>query len=146
MLTIIAFLSQRYVVTVVTPFDYMEVSLSVTMAIASGANDHAKIIFPTVREDGVDYIKGTVTELSESSATLSNGQTVSFDVCILATGQRIPLFMPDPDSETTIDARKAAVGAINQKIASAGTIVVAGGGPIGCEVAADIKIRNASKK
>jgi NADH dehydrogenase FAD-containing subunit len=132
---------------VVTPFDYQEVSLSMTMAIASGPSDHAKAVFPLVREDGVSYITGaTVTDISDGSATLSSGETVAFDVAVLATGQKIPLFMPDPRSETTVEARKAVIAAINKKISSASTIVIAGGGPIGSEIAADIKIRHASAR
>lgn len=61
-----------------------------------------------------------------------------------SVGQRIPFFYPDPRSESTAEARKASIRALNETIQVAKNVVVAGGGAVGTEVAADIKLRHPS--
>lgn len=133
-------------VTVITPFDYHEISLRMTMVVAEGAEEHAKALYPLLREDGVNYIIDTVQSISQGSLITRSGQAISFDAAVIAVGQNIPRFYPDPLTQTTMDARKAAISAFNAEIRHANSIVISGGGPVGSEVAADIKLRFKSKK
>ena len=136
----------HYAVTVITPFEYMEVSLPMTKVLASsGPEEHNKAIFPLLREPNVEYVIDQVTSLEDNQAVTKSGQTIPYDACVVAVGQRIPHFYPSP-SERTMDERKAAVAATQKLIGDANHIVIAGGGPVGVEAAADIKLRNKSKK
>ncbi len=135
----------NYSVTVITPFDYMEISLSMTKAIAAGPAEHAKAVFPLMREDNVEYVIDPCVGISGKVATTATGRTIAFDVCVIATGQKIPLFFPDI-KDSTADARKATIAKVHADIGRANYIVISGGGPIGSELAADIKLRNKEKK
>lgn len=135
----------KYSVTVITPFDYMEVSLSMTKVIASNEVDHNTAIFPLLREENVEYVIDHVTSLQDDSVTISNGTSIPFDVCVVAVGHDIPYFFPHIGQQTMAD-RKAAVAEIQRRIREAKHVVVAGGGPIGTEACADIKLRHPNVK
>ena len=47
---------------------------------------------------------------------------------------------------STIDERKAQIRDVYNKIGSSNTIVISGGGAIGSELAADLKLRNTDKR
>lgn len=135
----------NYSVTVITPFEYMEISLSMTKVLASGAEEHNKALFPLLREEHVGYIIDQVVSLEDGQAVTKGGQTVGFDVCVVAVGQHIPYFYPGFD-ECTMDVRKERVSEFQKKMREADHIVVGGGGPIGVEACADIKLRHQQKK
>lgn len=135
----------KYDVTVITPFEYMEISLKMTMVIAAGPEEHVKALHPLLREDGVTYIIDTVASLSDGSLTTGSGQTLTFDVAVVAVGQNIPTFYPDR-ADRTMDARKASISAFHTQIRQANHIVISGGGPVGTEAAADIKLRFKDKR
>lgn len=137
--------NKKYAVTVITPFEYSEVSLCMTKVIAMGTEEHSKIIFPLLREERVDYAIDSIASLTNNIATLASGNTIEFDVCVLATGQKIPLFYPAL-SDITKEIRIESVAAVSRQIAGAKSIVISGGGPVGSELVADIKLRNKDKK
>lgn len=124
----------------------MEVSVNMSKNFAAGVNEHAKSATPLIPEDGVQYITGTCESLTNTTATTSTGEAINFDVCVCNTGQQFPLYMPDPRKEKTLEERKATVADTHDKIVKAKTIVVSGGGPVGCETAGDIKLRFKDKK
>lgn len=130
---------------VITPFEYMEVSLCMTKVIAAGTEEHTKVIYDLLREKDINYIVDVVTSVSDGSLTTGSGRNVPFDVCVVAVGQNIPIFFPDV-SQRTMDARKAAINEIHRSIRNANNIVLGGSGPVGVEAAADIKLRFKDKK
>jgi NADH dehydrogenase FAD-containing subunit len=132
-------------VTVITPFDFLEPCLLMTEIVASGPEEHAKHLYPLLREDNVDYVIGKVAQLTDSSVTLASGQVISFDMAVVATGCKIPIFQMDPDVNT-MEARKLQIASLYENIVSANTIIISGGGAIGCEIAADIKLRHPAKR
>jgi NADH dehydrogenase FAD-containing subunit len=136
---------QKYSVSVVTPFDYSEVSLCMTKAIAMGSEEHSKIIYPLLREDKVEYFIDSCVSLTNTTATLASGKKINFDVCVIACGQKIPLFYPSL-TDTTKEMRLQSVGRVSNQIKSASQIVISGGGAVASELAADIKLRNKDKK
>ncbi len=137
--------NKTYHVIVLTPLDYQEVSLCMTKAIAVGPEEHAKIIYPLLREENVEYVMDQCTSINDNTASVASGAPIPFDICIIATGQNIPIFYPDI-KDTTQDARKASVSKIHSDVVRANDIVISGGGPVGSELAADIKLRNKGKR
>jgi NADH dehydrogenase FAD-containing subunit len=137
--------SAKNKIIVVTPQDYQEVPFRMTMACAAGSDAHKRAIYDCVREDGVEYRIAAVTELTNEAATLSDGTIVNFDVCIVCTGMKFPMFKPSL-SDTTSTMRQASVAADFEKIRNANSIVISGGGPVGVEFASDVKMRYPNKK
>ena len=137
---------KQYSVTVLTPFDYMEVSVTMTESIAAGPEEHKNSVFPLLREDGVEYVIDNCVSLTSNEARTKSGQVIPFDLCLVAVGHRIPNFMPNPDTENTADLRKQAISTLYSDLLRANSIVIAGGGAIGTEAAADIKLRHKDKK
>ncbi len=136
-----------------------------TKVIAEGPGEHSKVktltenycnsirilkmvqvLFPVLHEPGVEYINALATNLLSDSCTTSTGQVINFDVCVIATGQKYDLFYPNPSEETKEADRKAAISSYHNKVKDAKTIVIAGGGAIGVELAADIKLSSKDKK
>ena len=136
----------RYSVTVLTPFDYMEVTLGMTNVMAIGPVAHDKILFPLLRDPGIEFVFGTAKTIDDKSVTTSTGQVLTFDVCVLATGQDMSFYTPNPETEPTLELRKATITKLYNNIKSAKSIVVSGGGPLGLETASDIILRNKDKK
>lgn len=132
--------------TVLGPFDYMEISLPMTKVLACGPDEYAKAHYPLMLEEGVVYSKGTMTSFNDGVAETSTGEKIPFDVCVLATGQKISWFLPDPVNDATLEERKRTVADLYNEVTKANIIVISGAGPVGTEVAADIKIRNKNKK
>lgn len=133
-------------ITVITPFDYQEVSLRMTEAVAAGPTVHDKAVYPLLREPGVTYVIDVVESLEDGRLRTVSGQEITFDAAVIAVGQKIPFFYPNPTTESTAEARKATIRALYESIQAAKSIVVAGGGAVGTEVAADIKLRHANAR
>ena len=91
----------KYSVTVLQPYDYMEIPLSLTMVLAAGSEAHDKVLFPILQEPHVNYVQGTAVSITDSAVTTNTGQTLAFDVCVLATGQNMSVWTPNPDTEAT---------------------------------------------
>lgn len=136
---------KQFAITVITPFNYSEISVSMTKVFAVGPDEHVRSIYPLLKEDSVEYIVDECISVSNDSVSLKSGRVVPFDCCVIATGQNIPLFYADLN-HTTMDQRKEAIQKFCSRVSSANNIVISGGGPIGSELAADIKIRNKSKR
>lgn len=132
-------------ITVLTPLQYSEISLQMTMIVAAGPKAHEGAIFPPFNEDGVEYVYDGCQELREASVLTTSGKIIPFDVAVCASGLNYPIFQAGPD-HPTMESRKAFIADLNGKITTTNTVVISGGGPIGCEVAADIKIRNPTKR
>ena len=118
-----------------------------TKALAVGPEEYSKIAcYPLLREQGVEYVIGRCESISTNSVVTSTGITIQFDLCVLAVGQKYPLFHPDPITENTTTTRLQAIINAHNKIIQAKSIVIAGGGPVGTEIAADIKLRFKDKR
>lgn len=133
-------------ITVVSPHTFHEVAFRMTEVVGTGDPDvHSSALYNLVRLEGVNYVTAVVEELKDGSVKLGSGEDIGFDVCVICTGTSIPIFMPKPSTDVTVEVRKAEIASWWEKIKLAEKIVVGGGGAIGCEVAADIKLRNPDK-
>ena len=135
----------KFDITVVTPFNFIEVPLGIPSALVMGEAEYAHFQHELLKEEGVKYIIATCTSLSKNQATLSTKDTIDFDVAIVATGVKYPLLLPNPKGDTK-ESRVEVIKAAQARILSANTIVVQGGGPVGSEIAAEIKIRHKDKR
>ena len=91
----------------------------------------------------VTHIKATVTKLEGLSATLSTGDVVTFDVCVIAVGAatRWPALgrgPPLPGHDGTMQRRLEILDREGKKLLSKNSVLIVGGGLIGVEVAGDL--------
>jgi hypothetical protein len=73
----------KYKITVLTPFNYMEIPVVMTKVLATGSENHQKALHPLLRENHVEYIVDRCIELRENSALTAGGKSLSFDLCVL---------------------------------------------------------------
>jgi len=96
---------------------------------------------------GVNYkyavVESVDTKLSNVKLA-DNDETVPFDALIIATGFKMPLIYPGLG--VTVEARKREVQSVGDAIKKGETVVVAGGGPCGLELAGDIRGAYPNKK
>jgi NADH dehydrogenase FAD-containing subunit len=90
------------------------------------------------------FILGSATALNTDAQTVhvapadgSEGQFISYDVLILATGARIASGLPYKSTGST-EATKEALHQLQARVKAAKSIVVAGAGPTGVELAGEL--------
>jgi len=133
-------------IAVISHHSFHEVPFRMTEVFGSGDPDvHNSALFNLVALDGVTYVQDVVGELKDGTVKLGSGDELSFDVCVVCTGTSIPIFTPNPSTAVTVEVRKEELKKWWVKVKQAQKIVIGGGGAIGCEVAADIKLRNPEK-
>lgn len=82
-------------------------------------------------------VPGRVTAVSESTVTLEDGSRLEFDFLILAPGSTYP----EPAIKNfagSLADRKADIQKEQERLRSASSVAIIGGGPVGVEVAAEI--------
>lgn len=93
-------------------------------------------------KNNVKHVQDVVTKLDLEAATLKGGDVVGFSLCVVATGaatkwaemgRGIPM-----EGATTREGRIEAMKATGTKLIDAESVLVVGGGLIGCELAGDI--------
>ena len=114
-----------------------------TKTVAAGPDAH--VLHDLVREDGVEYVIDRCSSISDGECQTEGGRVLPFDVCLIAVGQNIPLFYPGP-GETNKDQRRQTIRTFYSDLLKANHVVIAGGGPVGSEAAADIKLRHKEKR
>ena len=89
------------------------------------------------RVPGVEYIEGTVDTIDKSEGrlrvVLKTGEKISADAVVCCTGSTIPFLKPDLGAMP--EERRNQLASARKAIAKAKTILVAGGGPVGIELA-----------
>lgn len=110
---------KKFDITVITPFDFQEVSLRMTGAVVSPQATHESAIYDLVREPGVNYVIGRCTRLTNEAATVNDNQAVEFDVCVVCCGQNVPTFLPNPVADSSRAARLSNFAAVGASIRAA---------------------------
>lgn len=89
------------------------------------------------RVPGVEYVEGTVDTIDKSEGrirvVLKTGEKISADAVVCCTGSTIPFLKPDVGA--TPEERRNQLASARKAISKAKTILVAGGGPVGLELA-----------
>ena len=98
--------------------------------------------------NNVTFVQATVTSLTTTTcqATLIESgasTTIDFDACVVATGANATWKGMGRDLPTTLEASKAetrlkAMKAEGERLMNASSVVIVGGGLIGCELAGDL--------
>lgn len=88
----------------------------------------------------VTHVRSTVLSLSLVSAKLATGETIPFDVCLVATGARtkIPALGRQLIGEGTLIERAGMLEREGKRLLDASSVLIVGGGAIGTELAGDI--------
>jgi len=84
-------------------------------------------------------VRGTVTDIDPElrQVTLDTGEVLPFDAAIIATGGEAS--PPAQFGGTTVDSAAAAMQDQQRRIRDARSIVIVGGGPVGVELAGEIR-------
>ena len=133
-------------ITMVEPKEYFEVCWAayrgmMDSTVAEGALFDLK---HWALRKAVKLIKATVTSLSTDSATLSTGDVIEFNVCVIATGAttKWPALgrgLPSQANDGSRARRLKVLEAEGKKLLNAESVLVVGGGLIGVETAGDLK-------
>ena len=92
-------------------------------------------------KNNVNHIRDVVTKLDLKVATLKGGDVIGFDLCLVAIGadsEWAPLGRGLPDNDGSLAGRRQSMKEAGQKLIQAESVLVVGGGLIGCELAGDI--------
>ncbi len=119
--------------------DYFEVTFATLRNIT--APDKTK---NQARKHYADFLKGrfiqsSVTEMTEKSATLDDGSSITFDYGVIASGTRYPS-MPLAKTASAMDirSRNQELQDYHKQLNAAESILVIGGGVVGVELAGEI--------
>ncbi|TMN71886.1 hypothetical protein CWB85_09295 [Pseudoalteromonas sp. S1727] len=125
--------------TLIDRKDYFEV----TMATLRNIADYDKVKdTPRIRyQDFIsgEFIQATVTELTENTAQLENGHSISFQQAIIATGSSYPSFsIAKSNHALTLEERNQELKNASLELAKAKSVLIIGAGAVGVELAGDI--------
>jgi NADH dehydrogenase FAD-containing subunit len=128
-------------VTMIDPKTYWEVPMALPRLLVEPDGLSARMRYDSFLGDA-RHLQGKVTSLSEGSAQVmlddGNAQTVTWDFAVIASGSAYmdPLIKAQALTETE---RAAEIAAMNAKLRMARSVVIAGGGPVGVEIAAELR-------
>jgi NADH dehydrogenase FAD-containing subunit len=126
-------------VTLITPNDQLEHKWAYMRAsVVSGWEKVTRVPLDKLLKRG-KIIRGSVTAVSDGSVTLASGKVLTADSIILAHGYGTANLPGGTPTTTTDSASFMAYLKEKQKAVSAAkTILIAGGGPVGVELAGEI--------
>jgi apoptosis-inducing factor 2 len=138
---------QTVVITVVEPKEFFEVSWCAyrTPFDEVLARGSTFLLAPWATKYKVHHIQATVTSLTTTSATLSNGTILNeFDVCVIGTGATtqwpaLGRGVPASPELNLLEGRLEQLSTEGKRLLNARHVLIVGGGLIGVELAADIK-------
>lgn len=111
------------------------------------ANVRKQTIIPLTKL-GATIVTGTVQSVGDKSVTLSSGQELPFDYLVIASGISYNLpckLLTAEEAKNSLEASKQGLDSAASALAAATSVVVIGGGPVGCEIAGEIKSAHPGK-
>jgi NADH dehydrogenase FAD-containing subunit len=99
---------------------------------------HAFFSFETLLERG-RVIRDRAVSVDPEGVTLASGERVEADYLVLATGSSYPFPAKPNPASTSMAQQLADLRATHQKLAAAGRVLIVGAGPVGLELAGEIK-------
>jgi len=135
-------------VTMIQGTKFVEWPIAMTVVLSKPeTHDKALSVNPaTYQVPNVEYKYGVVTEVDAKAKTvkLKDGEAVTYDALVVATGFAMPLIYPNPGA--SLQERKDEVKQAGEAIRKAGTVVVSGGGVVGLELVGDIRVAYPDKR
>lgn len=136
-------------ITVVDRQNYLDWSIaSARMLVQPDSVNEFTMPLPKVyqhlsaNDNPITFVHSGVSKISPKSVTLDNGSTLEADAIVIAIGGQYStegsLWKPLPD-HTTKEIRMAAMRTQHEKVKASKSIVVAGAGPAGIEIAGEVK-------
>lgn len=102
------------------------------MVTPTGAN---KLLVPYAKDLAQVTKRGYVTAIKPNQVTLSNGETVNFDYCVISTGSTYGALRIDPTAVPTKQERIDFLIKQKESMASSNHLIIVGGGSVGVEAA-----------
>ncbi|MBA5604117.1 FAD-dependent oxidoreductase [Duganella sp. FT3S] len=126
-------------VTLVDPKTYFEVPMALPRLLVEPNALPAQLRYQHFLP-GVRHVQGKAVSIAARSVVVDTGAgsvTIPFDFAVVATGSRCvdPLIKAEVAGE---GARRAQIADAQQRLKTARSVVVAGGGPVGVEIAAEL--------
>jgi apoptosis-inducing factor 2 len=138
-------LDQALEIVLVEPKDFFEISASAYRSPFENwvAEDALLPLDGFCTKNNVKQIRDFVTKLDTNSATLAGGDVISFDLCLVATGANAdwkPLGRGPPSNkeDASREKRLQEMKDAGSRLIQADSVLVVGGGLIGCELSADL--------
>ncbi|KAL6576641.1 hypothetical protein OROMI_010917 [Orobanche minor] len=133
-------------VYLIDPKEYYEISWTSLRSTVEPSFAERTLINHSEYVPNARVITGAATDITRHEVVTSHGRTVPYDYLVIATGHAAA----DDDNETslayTIAERQAHYQLEQEKIKSAKSILIVGGGPTGVELAAEIAVDFPDKK
>ncbi len=126
-------------VTLVDRKDYFEVTYATMRGVTEPGNwgKRSRILYRDFIHS--NFVQSDVTEIREHSVVLKDGKVLDFDYGVIATGSSYQSFpIGKSSSALTMTDRESEFIAEHRKLASAKTVLIVGGGPVGVEYAGEI--------
>ena len=136
-------LDKNVEITMVEPKDFVEIVMASYRSpfedwVADGALTSLKEF---CEKHNVNHIRDVVTKLDMKAATLKSGTVITLSACLIAIGANAdwaPLGRGIPDYDGSLTTRHQAMKKAGETLIKAESVLVVGGGLIGCELAGDI--------
>ena len=132
-------------IVLVEPKEYMEVHWCSYRSVFDEkvANNSTFNIGKWAVPKSIKHIREKVMDLKEDHAILSNRETVEFNICVIATGaitkwSALGRGPPHKPQQGKLSYRLQKLKEEGKKLLNAESILIVGGGLIGCETAGDI--------
>eukprot|EP00177_Eucheuma_denticulatum_P007099 GFKZ01012908.1.p1 GENE.GFKZ01012908.1~~GFKZ01012908.1.p1 ORF type:complete len:364 (+),score=64.40 GFKZ01012908.1:149-1240(+) len=128
-------------ITVVEPKDYVEVAWASIRALfdESVRTDCTLDLKEWATKYDIKHIHSIVTKLTVTEATLKNGDLITFDACLVATGAKTDVpFLGRGIYENGLRQRRKDLEEAGRQLKDADQVLVVGGGAVGAELAGDL--------
>jgi len=126
-------------ITLIDPKDYFEVRwASIRALFDSKIRKDMQIPYnELLSKFSIVHTKAKCVTLNRRSLTLSTGDSLNFDVSLVAIGARCPTLGIDPVS-TDATKRRLHLAETGEKLLKANNVLIVGGGALGCELGAEL--------
>ena len=125
--------------TLVDKKDYFEVTFAVLRNVTAPntQGNRARKLYRDFVAGG--FIQGAIESMNDKQATLANGDVITFNQAVIASGSRYPsLSLAKTHGQFDYAARNQEMLTEHSKLAKAKSVLVMGGGAVGVELAGEI--------